>query len=104
MKEGDYFSDTLSDEILANSDVIYMTRVQKERFPNLETYEAVKNKFIFDEATVKKMGTKSILMHPLPRVNEITLGVDDLPQARYFDQARNGVPMRMALIKYCLEG
>ncbi len=104
MKEGDYFGDTLSDEILANSDVIYMTRVQKERFPNLETYEAVKNKFIFDEATVKKMGAKSILMHPLPRVNEITLGVDDLPQARYFDQARNGVPMRMALIKYCLEG
>ncbi len=47
-KEGDYFGDTLSDEILANSDVIYMTRVQKERFPNLETYEAVKNKFIFD--------------------------------------------------------
>ena len=104
MKEGDYFGDTLSDEILANSDVIYMTRVQKERFPNIETYEAVKNKFIFDEATVKKMGAKSILMHPLPRVNEITLGVDDLPQARYFDQARNGVPMRMALIKYCLEG
>jgi aspartate carbamoyltransferase catalytic subunit len=49
------------------------------------------------------MKKDAILMHPLPRVNEITLGVDSLPQARYFQQARNGVPMRMALIKYCLE-
>ena len=103
-KEWDYFSDTLSDEVLRGSDVIYMTRVQKERFPNLEAYEAVKNMFIFDESVVKKMGAKSILMHPLPRVNEISLSVDSLPQARYFDQAKNGVPMRMALVKYCLEG
>ena len=80
-----------------------MTRVQKERFPNIESYNAVKDTFIFDEKTVSKMGEKSILMHPLPRVHEITLGVDSLPQARYFDQASNGVPMRMALIKYCLE-
>ena len=85
------------------SDVIYMTRVQKERFPNIETYEAVKDMFIFDTTIVNKMKKRAILMHPLPRVNEISLDVDSLPQARYFDQARNGVPMRMALIKYCME-
>ncbi|MDD2693860.1 MAG: aspartate carbamoyltransferase [Candidatus Gracilibacteria bacterium] len=102
-KEEDFVSETLSDELLSKSDVIYMTRVQKERFPNLESYEAVKDAFIFDEDTVGKMKSDAILMHPLPRVNEITLGVDNLPQARYFEQARNGVPMRMALIKYCLE-
>ncbi len=94
----------LSDELLAHSDVIYMTRVQKERFPDIEGYNAVKNEFIFDAETVKKMKPNAILMHPLPRVNEITLEVDTLPQAHYFEQARNGVPVRMALIKYCLEG
>ena len=102
-KEEDFVSDILSEELLRTSDVIYMTRVQKERFPNLESYEAVKDAFIFDEDTVGKMKSDAILMHPLPRVNEITLGVDNLPQAQYFEQARNGVPMRMALIKYCLE-
>jgi aspartate carbamoyltransferase catalytic subunit len=102
-KETDNFYDSLPTDLLASSDVIYMTRVQKERFGDLAAYEAVKNLFIFDEATVNKMKKDAILMHPLPRVNEITLGVDSLPQARYFQQARNGVPMRMALIKYCLE-
>lgn len=100
----DTFSTELSDELLGKSDVIYMTRVQKERFPNTESYDAVKNAFIFDEAIVAKMKSNAILMHPLPRVNEITLWVDDLPQAKYFEQAKNGVPMRMALIKYCFEG
>lgn len=102
--EWDVFSTELSSELLSSSDVIYMTRVQKERFPNMESYDAVKNAFIFDEGTVNKMKGNAILMHPLPRVNEITLGVDNLPQAKYFEQAKNGVPMRMALIKYCLEG
>ncbi len=83
--------------------MIYMTRVQKERFPDIESYDAVKDAFIFDTATVEKMKSNAILMHPLPRVNEIILDIDNLPQARYFEQARNGVPVRMALIKYCLE-
>ncbi|NRH21119.1 aspartate carbamoyltransferase [Candidatus Gracilibacteria bacterium] len=101
--EKDIFSDVLSDELLSSTDVIYMTRVQKERFPDTESYDAVKDAFIFDTTTVEKMKSNAILMHPLPRVNEIILDVDNLPQARYFEQARNGVPMRMALIKYCLE-
>lgn len=102
-RDSDIVGTSLTDELLRKSDVIYMTRVQKERFPSIELYESVKNAFIFDENTIKKMHDTAILMHPLPRVNEITLGVDSLPQARYFHQARNGVPVRMALIKYCLE-
>ena len=103
-KNEDTLKDNLSEKLLSESDVIYMTRVQKERFPNIESYNAVKDTFIFDTNTVKKMKPEAILMHPLPRVNEISLDVDDLPQAAYFKQARNGVPVRMALIKYCLEG
>ena len=99
----DIFSHILTDDLLGSSDVIYMTRVQKERFPDIESYDAVKDAFVFDTATVEKMKSDAILMHPLPRVNEIILDVDNLPQARYFEQARNGVPVRMALIKYCLE-
>lgn len=102
-KDGDYFSQTLEERVLKESDVIYMTRVQKERFADPTEYERVKNTFIFDESTVRKMHEKAILMHPLPRIHEITLGVDALPQARYFEQAKNGVPVRMALIHYCLE-
>ncbi len=101
--EKDIFSHILTDDLLGSSDVIYMTRVQKERFPDIESYDAVKDAFVFDTATVEKMKSDAILMHPLPRVNEIILDVDNLPQARYFEQARNGVPVRMALIKYCLE-
>ncbi len=101
-KNGDILSETLSDDLLSRSDVIYMTRVQKERFPNIESYQRVKDAFIFDTDTVMKMRPSGILMHPLPRVNEISLAVDALPQARYFEQAQNGVPVRMALIKYCL--
>lgn len=102
-KENDEIENTLSTDLLKRSNVIYMTRVQKERFPNIESYNAVKDAFIFDKKTAEKMSASAILMHPLPRVNEITLDVDALPQAKYFDQARNGVPVRMALIKYCLE-
>lgn len=103
-KSWDLFSETLSEELLRSSDVVYMTRVQKESFPNLESYERVKDAFVFDTTTVMKMRSTAILMHPLPRVNEITFEVDALQQARYFEQAQNGVPVRMALIQYCLEG
>lgn len=102
-RKGDTFSHTLDEETLIKSDVIYMTRVQKERFSDAAEYERVKNDFIFDEAIVRRMHEHAVLMHPLPRIHEITLWVDALPQARYFDQAKNGVPVRMALIQYCLE-
>lgn len=80
-----------------------MTRVQKERFPSLESYEAVAKVFILTKEKVEKMKSDSILMHPLPRIYEIPTDVDSLPQAHYFQQAKNGIPVRMALIKYCLE-
>ncbi len=102
-KEWDIFSEILDDAILQSSDIIYMTRVQKERFPNLESYEAVAKIFILTKEKVEIMKLNSILMHPLPRIYEIPTDVDLLPQAHYFQQAKNGIPVRMALIKYCLE-
>ena len=92
----------LTDEILETSDVIYDTRIQKERL-DLEVYKKHKHAFHFDVEKVSKMKPNAILMHPLPRVNEIAHEVDNLPQAKYFEQAINGVPVRMALIARGLE-
>jgi len=80
------------------SDVIYATRIQKERFPDPQEYERVKDAFILDSDVLSKLKKKSIIMHPLPRVNEISKEVDLSPHARYFEQAKNGIPVRMALI------
>jgi aspartate carbamoyltransferase catalytic subunit len=101
-KAGDTFTENL-DDVLETADVIYDTRIQQERFPSEEEYLKFKGAYIFDVDQVKKMKPTSALMHPLPRVNEITPAVDVLPQARYFEQAANGVPMRMALIVKALE-
>jgi aspartate carbamoyltransferase catalytic subunit len=100
-QEGDGKFYELTDEILETSDVIYDTRIQKERIAP-EVYEKHKNAFHFDVAKVSKMKPNAMLMHPLPRITEISPEVDELPQARYFEQARNGVPTRMALIAYVL--
>lgn len=88
------------DEALPQLDVAYITRVQKERFDSIEDYEAVKDSFIFDLAALKQLNKDAIIMHPLPRVNEIACEVDDDPRARYFEQARNGLFVRMALLDY----
>ena len=93
----------LNSEVLSTTDVIYDTRIQKERLEDPSVYDRVKNLFIFDAEKVNQMHDNAILMHPLPRINEITLEVDDLPQAKYFEQAQNGVPIRMALIARGLE-
>lgn len=100
-KLGDQKFYELNDEILETSDVIYDTRIQKERI-SPEVYEKHKYAFHFDTEKVNKMKPNAMLMHPLPRVTEISPEVDNLPQARYFEQARNGVPTRMALIAYVL--
>jgi len=102
LKSGDKKSIDLTDEILTQADVIYDTRIQKERFEDMDVFEAVKNAFIFDPEKVGKMKDTSILLHPLPRVNEITQEVDGMKQAQYFQQAQNGVPVRMALIARAL--
>ena len=103
LKDGDSIHTELNNEILQKADVIYDTRMQKERFEDVETFNRVRNAFIFTPEMVGKMKADAILMHPLPRVNEIQQAVDKLPQAKYFEQALNGVPVRMALIAEALE-
>lgn len=98
MQAGDKVFHELSEEVITESDVIYDTRMQKERFDDLDQYNQLRNAFIFTPEIVHRMKSSAILMHPLPRVNEIQLSVDELPQAKYFEQAQNGVPVRMALI------
>lgn len=80
------------------SDVIYATRIQKERFPDPQEYEKVKDAFVLDKGTISGLKEEAIIMHPLPRVNEITPDVDSTKYARYFQQARNGIPVRMTLL------
>lgn len=86
------------EEAAATCDVLYVTRVQKERFAEASEYEKVKGAFVVDAALLQRTRSKAIVMHPLPRVDEVAADVDALPAAKYFDQARNGVPVRMAVL------
>ncbi|KAI4939733.1 uncharacterized protein J4E92_001019 [Alternaria infectoria] len=88
----------LTDDIVASSDVMYCTRVQKERFPDVATYEAVKDAFVIDNKLLKGAKANMIVMHPLPRNNEINEEVDFDPRAAYFRQMRYGLYTRMALL------
>jgi aspartate carbamoyltransferase catalytic subunit len=83
------------------ADIIYMTRVQQERFSDKSEYERLKLKYILTADMLK--GSKATVMHPLPRVGEIATDVDALPNAGYFRQAANGVPVRMALLAMLLK-
>jgi aspartate carbamoyltransferase catalytic subunit len=85
-------------DILASVDVLYMTRVQKERFKLIEDYQKVKDDFILTPGLVKQMKKDSIILHPLPRVNEIASEIDSDPRAQYFQQVKNGLFLRMALL------
>ncbi|NQZ85385.1 MAG: aspartate carbamoyltransferase [Nanoarchaeales archaeon] len=87
------------DDVLPAVDVCYMTRIQKERFESLVEYEKTKGLFILDKENVELMKDNAIIMHPLPRVDEITLDVDMNKRARYFEQAKNGLYVRMAILK-----
>ncbi len=88
------------DDIIGELDVLYMTRVQKERFKFIQDYQALKDSFILTPQIVKKMKKDAIILHPLPRVNEIHPAVDQDFRARYFAQVKNGLYMRMALLEY----
>ena len=79
-------------------DCIYMTRIQKERFHSVDDYQAAASKYILSLDCVRTMKSDAIIMHPLPRVDEIPKEVDDDPRARYFEQAQNGLYIRMALL------
>lgn len=91
-------SSDFSQEILNQSDIVYMTRVQRERFTDLMEYEKVKNVYILRKDMLQNTRSNLRILHPLPRVNEIQQDVDDSPQAYYFEQARNGIFARQAVI------
>ena len=90
------------DDAIPELDILYMTRIQQERFPSWEEYEKLKDSFILTRAMLKPAKEDLIIMHPLPRVNEIDVDVDDDPRACYFYQALMGKYIRMALILYLL--
>ena len=97
-KNLDYKEAETIEEVIEDLDILYMTRVQKERFFNEQDYIRLKDTYILDLKKLEKSKSDLIVMHPLPRVNEITTEVDDDPRAKYFDQVQNGRFMRMALI------
>lgn len=95
---------TSLEDVLPETDVLYVTRIQRERFPDLEEYEKVKGAYRITADTLRDVREGMIILHPLPRVDEISPEVDSTRHARYFQQVRNGVPVRMALLKLILEG
>ncbi len=98
-----YTEVTSLEDAMPELDVLYMTRIQQERFEDLEQYERLKNSYVLDTGKMKLGKADMCVLHPLPRVNEISVAVDDDPRAAYFRQALNGKYMRMALILKLLE-
>jgi aspartate carbamoyltransferase catalytic subunit len=97
-KNLEYFQYTEMTEVIPMADILYMTRIQKERFSDPIDYEKVKNSYILHNQMLTDSRKNLRIMHPLPRVNEITIDVDENPKAYYFDQALNGVYIRQALL------
>lgn len=110
LKVPDYITDMLKErgipyeevirleDVMPRLDLLYMTRVQKERFFNEEDYVRLKDFYILNEEKMKLAKEDMLILHPLPRVNEISVEVDEDPRAAYFKQAQYGVYVRMALI------
>ena len=94
----EYHQYTELNDVIPKADIIYMTRVQQERFPDPLEYEKVKNSYILENSMLEGSKENLKILHPLPRVNEISEDVDDNPKAYYFQQARNGVYVRQALV------
>lgn len=86
------------DDVISELDILYMTRIQKERFFNAEEYIRLKDSYILDKEKMQYAKNNMIILHPLPRVNEISMEIDDDNRAAYFTQAENGMYVRMALI------
>lgn len=92
-------------EVASKCDVVYQTRIQKERFgERIDLYEEARGKYIVDKSILNVMPKHAVVMHPLPRLDEITVDVDDDPRAAYFRQAKNGLYIRMAILKLLLVG
>jgi aspartate carbamoyltransferase catalytic subunit len=90
-------------DVLPNLDVLYVTRIQRERFPDENEYRAIAGDYRIDLETLEDARDDLTIMHPLPRVDEIAPEVDETPHAKYFEQAHNGIPVRMALLDSMLE-
>ena len=90
------------EEVVEEGDVFYVTRIQKERFPDPTEYMRVAGSYKITAKLVEKMKNSAIIMHPLPRIDEISPEVDSMPQARYFKQAFYGIPVRMAILSLVL--
>ena len=88
--------------VLPDVDVVYQTRIQHERFASEADYEEARGKYVIDSSAMDVLNPKAIVMHPLPRVDEIDPAVDSDPRAAYFRQARNGVYVRMAILDWLL--
>ena len=98
-----YIETTNLDEAMDKVDILYMTRIQKERFFSMSQYTRLKDSYILDKSKLKNAREDMIIMHPLPRVNEISTDVDKDPRAVYFNQVKYGMYVRMALIMKLLE-
>ena len=92
------------EDVIGQADVLYVTRIQKERFPDPAEYQKVAGMYRIGNAILREAKSDMIVMHPLPRVDEIMPEVDSTPHAKYFEQAFNGVPVRMALLCAILGG
>jgi aspartate carbamoyltransferase catalytic subunit len=90
------------EKVMPQIDVLYVTRIQKERFPDAAEYAKVKGAYRVDQKAIEKAKKDLIILHPLPRVDEIASDVDSTPQAKYFQQVGNGVVVRMALLSLVL--
>ncbi len=97
-KELSYTESTTLDDYIDDLDVLYVTRIQKERFPDKEEYANVKDSYVIGLDMIKKMKDDAIILHPLPRVDEISTDVDKTKQAKYFEQAEYGKYTRAALL------
>jgi len=101
-KKLEYYQYTDLCEAIPKADIIYMTRIQRERFSDPIEYEKVKNSYILNKSLLTDAKPNMKILHPLPRVNEIDEDVDSMPQAYYFQQAQNGLYVRQALLKLIL--
>ena len=101
-KELSYTESSSIDEYIDDLDVLYVTRIQKERFPDEEEYAKVKGSYVIGSDMVKKMKDDAIILHPLPRIDEISTDVDSMQQARYFQQAEYGKFTRAAILSLIL--
>jgi len=101
-KELSYTESSSIDEYIDDLDVLYVTRIQKERFPDEEEYAKVKGSYVIGSDMVKKMKDDAIILHPLPRIDEISTDVDNTKQAKYFEQAEYGKYTRAALLSLIL--